>query len=234
MSAPIVTASSRTISHCLLVQPLPVTPLPEPAGVLSTSVQVRPNAVTKSPLEAGEFIELADYTAYLARIGDGGPVCFETGRRLEPGEPVVLWHDRVTGYRRAGLDWPTSRGKVFWLSVPAALELADRKRQRWQIMAAVYEASKRRIETAAKSAVCNGCSRQIISADEHWRSWVFRDACSPACTAGRNNARRRKRRAQRRGTVTCDCGTQFTPKRADARYCSAACKQRIYRKRAGQ
>ena len=27
------------------------------------------------------------------------------------------------------------------------------------------------------------------------------------------------------------CGEKFTPKRADARYCSNACRQKVYRKR---
>ena len=40
-----------------------------------------------------------------------------------------------------------------------------------------------------------------------------------------------KKRAER-GTYTCACcGEQFLPIRADARYCSNACRQKDYRKR---
>jgi hypothetical protein len=32
---------------------------------------------------------------------------------------------------------------------------------------------------------------------------------------------------------TCPCGKTFTPKRSDALFCSAACKQKAYRRRRG-
>jgi hypothetical protein len=36
----------------------------------------------------------------------------------------------------------------------------------------------------------------------------------------------------RRQDLVCQCcGEKFTPKRADARYCSNACRQKVYRKR---
>jgi hypothetical protein len=51
--------------------------------------------------------------------------------------------------------------------------------------------------------------------------------CSSHCTEQAHNARRRKSAP----TSCAGCGETFTPKRADARYCAAACKQRAYRKR---
>jgi hypothetical protein len=49
------------------------------------------------------------------------------------------------------------------------------------------------------------------------------------CADRAYNARRRKSAP----TSCAGCGETFTPKRSDARYCSAACKQRAYRRRNG-
>jgi hypothetical protein len=38
-------------------------------------------------------------------------------------------------------------------------------------------------------------------------------------------------RREKRNSLTCACGKTFTPVRADARYCSDACRQRAYRMR---
>src|SRR5262249_7721198 len=44
----------------------------------------------------------------------------------------------------------------------------------------------------------------------------------------------RARRRDRRGTHDCQmCGETFEPTRTDAKFCSAACKQKAYRKRYG-
>jgi hypothetical protein len=45
------------------------------------------------------------------------------------------------------------------------------------------------------------------------------------------NAARRAARARRRQTACSTCGTEFTPPRADGRYCSPACRQKAYRTR---
>jgi len=42
---------------------------------------------------------------------------------------------------------------------------------------------------------------------------------------------RRELRREKRNSLTCVCGKTFTPVRADARYCSNACRQRAYRMR---
>ncbi len=52
--------------------------------------------------------------------------------------------------------------------------------------------------------------------------------CSKACYWRQLRARRRTERDK----VACAaCGEMFVPKRADARYCSHACRQSAYRKR---
>jgi len=62
-----------------------------------------------------------------------------------------------------------------------------------------------------------------------WSEWEgYCERC--AQTARNTNARERRRRA--RADLACNaCGTVFTPRRADARYCSNACRQDAYRKR---
>ena len=52
------------------------------------------------------------------------------------------------------------------------------------------------------------------------------------CGNQANNRRQREYRQMRRQDLVCQCcGEKFTPKRADARYCSNACRQKVYRKR---
>jgi hypothetical protein len=68
--------------------------------------------------------------------------------------------------------------------------------------------------------------------------YMFASGCSPECSyktrlERRKQLRRLKREARAtRERVTCKhCGQPFVPKRDDARYCSAACKQAAYRQR---
>jgi predicted nucleic acid-binding Zn ribbon protein len=54
--------------------------------------------------------------------------------------------------------------------------------------------------------------------------------CSETCDRKAASEARRKRRAWRRGKKICQtCGERFEPTRTDAKYCSAACRQRAYR-----
>ena len=56
--------------------------------------------------------------------------------------------------------------------------------------------------------------------------------CSWQCQNKGYAKQRREQRAERRENITCEiCGEAFTPKRADAKYCSPACRQRAYRER---
>ena len=52
------------------------------------------------------------------------------------------------------------------------------------------------------------------------------------CGNQANNRRQREYRQIHRQDLVCQCCSEkFTPKRADARYCSNACRQKDYRKR---
>lgn len=74
---------------------------------------------------------------------------------------------------------------------------------------------------------CTTCRRPVVdlarTARRHWRP-----TCCAACARAAINAERRERRGER---ACSTCGTGFTPSRADAAYCSSACRQRAYRGR---
>lgn len=59
--------------------------------------------------------------------------------------------------------------------------------------------------------------------------WV--DYCYP-CAEKEKLAERREQRAKARADRCCEtCGSTFTPRRADGRYCRSACRQMAYRQR---
>lgn len=72
---------------------------------------------------------------------------------------------------------------------------------------------------------CEGCGR-LLGRACYWPS----RSCSRECMRDARNERRRKPGETR----TCArCSTEFVPPRADARYCSGACRQAAYRNRHG-
>jgi hypothetical protein len=69
---------------------------------------------------------------------------------------------------------------------------------------------------------CDHCARPVISFRK-----VPRHVCGPECWQAIRNTQGR-----RRGGQWCrTCGQTFSPKRIDALFCSAACRQRAYRRR---
>jgi hypothetical protein len=78
---------------------------------------------------------------------------------------------------------------------------------------------------------CN-CGIAVVRIIDTYYKTIGRGLCSPSCERLARNAELRERRRSSRGERICeDCGGTFTPPRADGRYCSAACRQRAYRKR---
>ena len=82
-------------------------------------------------------------------------------------------------------------------------------------------------------AECEECGRPVVFGLMRRHRRFF---CSRCCANKHNvrphNARRAERRAAAREGLTCAvCDTTFNPSRSDARYCSAACRQRAYRLR---
>jgi hypothetical protein len=75
----------------------------------------------------------------------------------------------------------------------------------------------------AEAKRCEGCGRLFAT----WPKLRIH-VCSAACARERRNRPLRKAQATR---ACAGCGKSFTPKRPDALYHDAACKQRAYRKR---
>jgi hypothetical protein len=80
------------------------------------------------------------------------------------------------------------------------------------------------------SFYCDACRAQFDKGEEQKRERKERERLE-------KNARQRKRYKeckQKAKSATCDsCGKKFEPKRTDAKYCCAACRQRAYVKRDG-
>ena len=73
---------------------------------------------------------------------------------------------------------------------------------------------------------CEGCGRKVVGSR----------FCNFRCRAHYYNApaaaRRKAQRLEARQDMVCvQCGKTFTPRRSDAKTCSAACKQKAYRQR---
>lgn len=76
----------------------------------------------------------------------------------------------------------------------------------------------------APPRTCRTCGRLFYACATRW--------CSDRCENAERTERRREAREQARSRHWCrECGERFTPPRADARYCSPACRQKAYRKR---
>jgi hypothetical protein len=74
-----------------------------------------------------------------------------------------------------------------------------------------------------RESICRHCARVVHSTSGQWRS------CTVACQERHRRARRRLGRP----CATCaTCTAPMTPARSDSRYCSNACRQRAYRRRA--
>jgi hypothetical protein len=90
------------------------------------------------------------------------------------------------------------------------------------------------LEGAEEPVPCAGGCGVLVSC---WRTWSYVreewtravSTCSDHCAKQARNARRRKSKP----TTCAGCGETFVPKRSDAKFCSAACKQRAYRQRSG-
>ena len=72
------------------------------------------------------------------------------------------------------------------------------------------------------------CCRKVIYTQTRNRKYCSFQTCGHKML----NLRKSIRKRIERGTYTCPCcGEQFLPIRADARYCSNACRQKDYRQR---
>ncbi|OKO83156.1 hypothetical protein AC629_22920 [Bradyrhizobium sp. NAS80.1] len=75
---------------------------------------------------------------------------------------------------------------------------------------------------ATVDATCKGCGQRMRLNEAFGRKII---ACSDRCAQ-----RERRQRHRQRSRAVCICGIRFVPKRRDAKFCSAACKQKAYRR----
>ena len=78
----------------------------------------------------------------------------------------------------------------------------------------------------ATAQPCEKCQRMVVHLPRFDRKHTF---CCKSCEIRYYSHRRKKAAAQQR---CVDCGEVFKPARSDSLYCSNACRQRSYRKRA--
>ena len=77
---------------------------------------------------------------------------------------------------------------------------------------------------------CGYC-RKLLYTQTYNRKYCRYETCGHKALNLRNSIRRRRAR----GELTCACcGKSFDPVRADARFCSNACRQKSYRQRAAE
>jgi hypothetical protein len=134
--------------------------------------------------------------------------CCKCQRPLEAGEPVWLRTRRVAiapyVVRRRGLN--------AWCG--ACIKARD--------------VSLRELHCYGDGDPCETCGRPV-----HYARDVVHTFCSLDCKLTAIEAKAKAKRREARGeTREClECNETFEPRRADAKFCSGACKQRAHRKR---
>ncbi len=78
---------------------------------------------------------------------------------------------------------------------------------------------------AVRKIICKGCGREFYT-QIATKKYCYYNLCG---NRGYQKELKQRRLEQRRDTVCQTCGKTFTPKRADARFCSNACRQKAYR-----
>ena len=154
-----------------------------------------------------------------------GSVCEECEVEIGPAAPLWRIWSRV----------PTAPYRGRWCLVthcePCGRELRERFGRRIDLPNGriLYIGDRRYwLETE-----CEECERQLVFGVVGRRRRLFCcRRCANRLRVRPHNARRAERRAAAREGLTCAvCDTTFNPSRSDARYCSAACRQRAYRRR---
>jgi hypothetical protein len=145
--------------------------------------------------------------------------CFECERTIAPGETVY----RVKVSTRNFFSGEFSKALAIHCE-DCGRTFTTGQRERFRVGERVfYEAPKK-----FSKEPCGYCQRNVFTES------TARDAnvilCSWRCSRHYYTALDRERRfEQRKDTVCQTCGDEFTPKRADAKHCSPACKQKAYR-----
>jgi hypothetical protein len=146
-----------------------------------------------------------------------GRTCAKCGQKLKPGAPV--WRQRIgLGHGFFG-GW-----RIAVAPICKKCHAKEEKFDREYGLRTRYEDAK----------PCEGCGRPVHYKMDHiYRQHSFcSEVCQSKVLSATATAAARQQRAEARGTRTCEnCDKIFTPTRTDVRFCSAACKQRAYRRR---
>jgi predicted nucleic acid-binding Zn ribbon protein len=131
-------------------------------------------------------------------------VCGRCGEAIAMGQPVAVVD---------GLTW--RRGRI-----PICLSCLSPKVLRGT-----------RLSPPATPEPCAGCGRDVYLGTTGRLGVVCSERCRTRVFNAHHSAKRKARRAQAR-EKTCEvCGEAFTASRRDAKTCSAACKQKVYREK---
>ena len=199
-----------------------VTPMGREDGGTISAPAIRngvPPATGKAVTDIGTANDNGTTTA------DSRNACGYCRREVAVDEPVWLLRKR-TGRsitRANGTSYPVS--KTVWACRACALPRIPRcwHDKPFHIGRYVQDWQRQLLEPFVGQLVsrCDGCGRSLGRTN----FWPDR-SCSPACSRDVRNRRQRRDQVEHR----CECGRTFTG-RADAVYCSNACRQRAYRQR---
>ncbi len=145
--------------------------------------------------------------------------CDNCQRGLTPTEPVIIWYHQ----RRADLcpGYAQTHGCQSCVDEALNVEIASRGfslRHAFRVLSG-------KPKTTARPSWCARCNRSlyVVTATPYKETYSRSYFCSDHC-------RTASRPAQKQ--IACEvCEASFTPKRADAKTCSPACRQRAYRSR---
>jgi hypothetical protein len=152
-------------------------------------------------------------------------VCGDCARALAPDEPVRIGFTTATGTRRqhpvCDRCWPryaASSMQSYWYR-PQPCEWCERTVARLVPSSAVPQLVPGYWRPGTEGGIVNVASG-------HRRTF-----CSDSCRQREASSRRAQARLRARQRACDGCGVTFVGTRADAHYCSSACRQRAYRLR---
>ena len=147
--------------------------------------------------------------------------CDSCERELEPEDPVAVWHHKRGGDLGAG--YVKTRGCLECVDAALTEEIRNVRgfslRRTFRLMGGEYG-------VYAREAECNHCGRGIVFATEtNYKEPYTRTAyCSEHCRDEHTTHPRKPK-------ICKACSVRFVPTRSDAKTCSPACKQKLYRQR---
>ena len=146
--------------------------------------------------------------------------CDNCERELEPDDPVVVWHRERR--HAAGAGYVKTRGCMECVNDALNGELVGRPLSLSRGLRVIGGESRIHV----RETECNHCGRSMVFATEtNYKEPYTRTAyCSKHC-------RDEHATRQRKPKICKVCFVRFVPARSDAKTCSPACKQKLYRQR---